>query len=108
MVLLVCFLLPCWGCHRNIAEQYAQTPMANSSGKVTARSEFEAAFFHAPSQTRYVIRRESDALRLEWNGGIVSLSAFIGSRRMGRSYAFAENDYLYQAPVGYYANKAAW
>jgi hypothetical protein len=82
--------------------------MARSSGTVTVSGEFEGAFFHAPSQTRYAIRRENDSLRLDWDAGSVLLSFFIGSRRMGRSYAFAENGYVYQAPVGYYANKAAW
>ena len=27
---------------------------------------------------------------------------------MGRSYAYSENGYLYQAPVGYYSNRRAW
>ena len=82
--------------------------MANSSGRVAASAEKEGGVYHPASRTRYEIRREEDALRLRWNGASVPLAFFIGSRRMGRSYAFPDHGYLYQAPVGYYANKAAW
>jgi hypothetical protein len=108
MLLLLWLMVSCRDCHRDIADRYAQTPMANSSGAVVASAEPEGGFFHSPSQTRYTIRRAGEALRLEWDGGGVRLSFFIGSRRMGRSYAFSENGHLYQAPVGYYANKAQW
>ena len=43
-----------------------------------------------------------------WPGGKVDLTFFIGSRRMGRSFAFEYKQHLYQAPVGYYANRHAW
>jgi hypothetical protein len=46
--------------------------------------------------------------RLVWPGGKVDLSFFIGSRRMGRSFAFEYKQHLYQAPVGYYANRKSW
>jgi len=38
----------------------------------------------------------------------VKLTEFIGSRRMGRSFAFEYQGHLYQAPVGYYANRQRW
>ena len=43
-----------------------------------------------------------------WPGGKVDLTFFIGSRRMARSFAFEYKQHLYQAPVGYYANREAW
>jgi hypothetical protein len=108
MYLVLCLLISCWDCHKEIAEQYSRTPMANSSGRVVASAEPEGGVYHPASRTRYEVARDRDTLRLRWNGGSVSLAFFIGSRRMGRSYAFLEQGHLYQAPVGYYANKGAW
>lgn len=108
MAFLLCLLVTCWDCHRDIAEAYAKTPMANSSGPVVATAEPVGAVSHAPSQTQYVIERDRDLLRLRWNATSVPLQFFIGSRRMGRSYGFSDDGYLYQAPVGYYANKRCW
>jgi hypothetical protein len=108
MSLLLCLLIGCLDCHKELAGRYARTPMANSSGAVEAAREPEGGFHHPLSRTRYDIKREDGALRLNWNGGSVALAFFIGSRRMGRSYAYLDKDHLYQAPVGYYANKRAW
>ena len=82
--------------------------MANSSGVVQAAAELPGNFEHAASRTRYRIARIADKIELGWPGGRVTLDFFIGSRRMGRSYAFSEDGYLYQAPVGYYATRRAW
>jgi hypothetical protein len=73
--------------------------MANSSGIVRANAE--------PPGKAGPFTITPDA-RLEWPGGSVTLSLFIGSRRMGRSYAYSHQGHLYQAPIGYYANRQAW
>ena len=52
--------------------------------------------------------RITPGLTLEWKGGRADLAFFIGSRRMGRSYAYWRDGFLFQAPVGYYANRGAW
>src|SRR5262245_53972884 len=74
--------------------------MANSSGTVHAAAEYPGKV-----DTRFTITPQ---LRLIWRGGHVDLTFFIGSRRMGRSYAYEHDGYLFQAPVGYYGNRTAW
>ena len=82
--------------------------MANSSGSVQASTEFPGSFRHKASGTEYEISRVADQLELRWPGGRVKLEFFIGSRRMGRSYAYTEAGYLYQVPVGFYATRRTW
>lgn len=73
--------------------------MANTSGVVSVARE-------SPGTVgAYTI---TPGLQLVWPGGKVDLSLFIGSRRMGRSFAFEYKQHLYEAPVGYYANRHAW
>ena len=74
--------------------------MARTSGIVRAADEYPGRV-----GVLYTITPE---LRLLFPGGAVSLTFFIGSRRMGRSYAFSEDGLLYQAPVGYYATRREW
>ena len=98
-MLLLAATLVCIECHRDLVERYARTPMANTSGIVRPAGE-------SPGRVgAYTITPE---LSLVWPGGKLDLTFFIGSRRMGRSYAFEYRQHLYQAPVGYYANRKAW
>jgi hypothetical protein len=99
-MLLLAAVLACVDCHKDLVERYARTPMANTSGRVRAADE-------SPGKARgeFTITRD---LRLIWSGGQVELTFFIGSRRMGRSFAFEYQSHLYQAPVGYYANRHSW
>jgi hypothetical protein len=98
-MLLFAAALVCVDCHRDVVERYALTPMANTSGQVRAASE-------TPGKVGlYTITPD---LRLIWAAAQVQLSFFIGSRRMGRSFAFEYRQGLYQAPVGYYANRRVW
>jgi hypothetical protein len=112
LILLACVSMlraaDCASCHREIVARFAATAMANSSGPVVASSEASGAFFHAPSATTYQVRKEGDRLDLSWPGGKVALDLYIGSRRMGRSYAWQENGFFYEAPAGYYATRRAW
>ena len=108
MLPFLCLAVLCVDCHKDIVERYERTPMANTSGAVRASSEFPGWFEHSASRTRFEIVRAGDALELRWSGSRVTLEFFIGSRRMGRSYAFSERGYLYQAPVGYYATRRGW
>ena len=98
-MLLVAVALVCVDCHRDLVERFSRTPMANTSGLVRAAGE-------SPGRVgSYTI---TPGLRLLWPGGSADLTFFIGSRRMGRSFAFEYKQHLYQAPVGYYANRQAW
>jgi len=99
-MLLLAAALACVDCHRDLVERYARTPMANTSGQVRPAEE-------APGK---VGRQFTITPRLEllWPGGRADLTFFIGSRRMGRSFAFTYQKHLYQAPVGYYSNRHSW
>jgi hypothetical protein len=99
-MLLFATVLVCAGCHKDLVERYARTPMANTSGEVHAAEE-------SPGKVGRQFRITSD-LQLLWRGGQARLTFFIGSRRMGRSFAHEFKGHLYQAPVGYYANRHAW
>ncbi len=99
MLPMLAAALICADCHRDLAARFAATPMANSSGPVRAAAEHPGRV-----SSTYKI----DGARLEWPGGAVDLAVFIGSRRMGRSYAYSQDGFLFQVPVGYYANRGAW
>lgn len=88
--------LPCAECHREIAATYARTPMARSSGVVTAADEQPGVV-----QGLRIVK----TLELQGAGGVRMLAAFIGSRRAGRSYLFREAGQLRQAPVAFYAGQ---
>lgn len=76
--------------------------MANTSGSVQASAE-------RPGRVGAQVHI-TPGMKLEWPGGSVDLSFFIGSRRMGRSFAYEapHGAGLFQAPVGFYANRGAW
>ena len=82
--------------------------MGSSFGLVDARKETAGSFSHPPSKTDFRIALRDASLELIWNGGRQPLDFFVGSRRVGRSFGFSDNGYLYQAPVGYYAARQAW
>jgi hypothetical protein len=82
--------------------------MGSTSGKVNPRDEFAGRFYHPASNTKYEIVPASQELEMHWRQQQLVLDFFIGSRRMGRSYAFLDDGYLYQAPVGYYTTRHAW
>jgi Cytochrome c554 and c-prime len=108
MLLAILPMLVCARCHPDIVARYQKTPMANTSGPVEPANESTGGFFHAISGTRYDIVRSGNHLVLDSKGPGKSLDFYIGSRRMGRSYGFAKDGYLYQLPVGYYANRSRW
>ena len=84
------------------------TPMGKTSGIVTPSEEFAGQIYHPTSNTKYEMVATPQELEMRWRGQRLVLSFFIGSRHMGRSFAFLDNDYLYQAPVGYYATRHGW
>jgi len=103
-VLILAAVLICADCHKEIVERFERTPMANSSGVVRAAGESSGTI----RRFSFAVTAAPDGLRLRWPGGEVELTFFIGSRRMGRSFAYSSGGHLFQAPVGYYANREAW
>jgi hypothetical protein len=108
LLLAVSMLLVCRPCHQQIADRWTASPMGHSFGLVDAAKETAGRFTHAASKTEFHIAARDGYLELLWSGQRQRLDFFIGSRRVGRSFGFSENGYLYQAPVGFYAARRAW
>ncbi|MES1257517.1 MAG: hypothetical protein ABUS51_03770, partial [Acidobacteriota bacterium] len=68
----------CRPCHADLADAWARTPMARSSGRVES---LPPASFVAAGQ-RYTV----DGRRLTFGGGSAPIDFFIGSNAAGRSY----------------------
>src|SRR5258706_5836422 len=108
----------CSGCHSDIYRKYMATGMARSSGRVGAGDSAErltAASFEDPKTgAAYRITKTKDAYRMEFarlSTGLTGerdLQWFIGSGRVGRSYVFSVDGFLFQAPVSYYSSPASW
>lgn len=106
----------CRECHKEIYDSYAKTPMARSSGAVEPGAEkFErTAFEHAATGFRYRVFRNRAGVFVEFakaDGGLrgaKQLRYFIGSGATARSYAIADDGFLFEAPVAYYTGSAKW
>jgi len=85
--------------------------MAHSSGRALDIPK-EAVFDHQPSRTHYTVRRNvgHPSVRFRVNGveGERPLGYFIGSGRVGRSYLFQSDGFLFEAPVSWYASRSLW
>src|SRR3954470_1441106 len=98
-------LLACRPCHQDIVNRWIASPMGSSFGLVKAATESPGRFSHPASHTEFRIEPRDGGLDMLWSGRRQRLDFFIGSRRVGRSFGFSEDGYLYQAPVGYYAGR---
>lgn len=89
--------------------------MANTSGRVGSgefRESFEKAAFRDPaSSIDYHVSSEHH-LQFQRTGtsiqGERQLNWFLGSGRVGRSYIFSMDGFLYQSPVSYYSTTQSW
>jgi predicted CXXCH cytochrome family protein len=96
----------CRPCHPAIAESYAQTPMARSSGRVDS-IVLPAATFSAVG-TSY--RIGDGQLNFGIAGAEVkaSMDYFIGSGAAGRSFLVMRERYLFELPVTWYSRRKIW
>src|SRR5713101_3231554 len=106
----------CSGCHAGIYRKYMATGMARSSGRVGTgdfAERFTAASFE-DAGVAYRVTKTKDAYRMEFarpTAGVKGerdLQWFIGSGRVGRSYVFSVDGFLFQAPVSYYSSVERW
>lgn len=104
----------CAHCHASIYESYARTPMAHASGPAT-ENLIAADFVHPKSGVHYRIYSEGGAVWLSFErpgdpaaAGKRQLLYSIGSGRRGRSYLFAVDDFVFESPVNWYANRHQW
>ncbi|MBL8179334.1 MAG: tetratricopeptide repeat protein [Bryobacterales bacterium] len=104
----------CGECHAAIAKAYAGTGMAKTAGAVNVKEAIGGEFTHAASGVRYRMTAGEGGLEMgysregtDWSG-VRRLEWFIGSGRLGRSYLFSVEGFLFQAPVSYYASAGRW
>src|ERR1700722_15204562 len=104
----------CARCHAAIFESYARTPMAHASGPAT-ENLIPADFLHKNSGVHYRIYSESNTVWLQFERpgdpaatGKRQLLYSIGSGRRGRTYLFAVDDFLFESPVNWYADRQQW
>lgn len=103
----------CAQCHAEIAARYGKTGMARSSGRVGTGEFIEAlpAGEFREGGAAYRVWREGSRLLVSFaraGRGEKELTWFVGSGKVGRSYAFREEEFLFQAPVSYYSSAAKW
>ena len=80
--------------------------MARASGAANPTNVPAAEFFHAPSRVRYRLYSENGAAWLSFERagdptvhGKRQLLYFIGSGHRGRTYLFAEDGFVFEAPI---------
>jgi len=88
--------------------------MAHASGPA-AENLISADFVHTKSAVHYRIYTEGSAVWLTFErrgdpaaSGKRQLLYSIGSGRRGRSYLFAVDDFVFESPVNWYADRHQW
>ena len=104
----------CKTCHADIYRTYSQTAMARASGPATQRL-IPGEFQHPPSGVHYRVYAEKDDAWLSFDRpgdsavrGARKLLYFIGSGHRGRTYLFSVDDFFFEAPINWYAQKGIW
>ncbi len=100
--------LACAPCHRTIYDSYRKTAMANSSGSIAQPAHFASQTFSSPGGT--VAYSVGSVFSAKVGDVEVTrpLEYFIGSGAVGRSYLTRVGQYLFQAPVSFYAQDSTW
>ena len=108
----------CAGCHAKIYQNYMKTGMARSSGRVGTdlyKESFAAGEFDdAALGVKYHVSGGAAAYKMEFAReskgvrGERDLAWFVGSGNVGRSYLFAMDGFLFQAPVSYFSAVEKW
>src|ERR1700722_1598809 len=104
----------CAKCHSAIAASYSQTAMARASGQAIDQLT-PADFTHAASGVHYRVYPENNAAMLSFDRpddpamhGTRRLQYFIGSGHRGRTYLFSLDDFFFESPINWYAQKRVW
>ena len=108
----------CAECHAKIYQSYMQSGMARSSGRVGTDGfgdSFSAGEFQDEALgARYKVTGGTAAYKLEFARettgvrGERMLRWFVGSGSVGRSYLFAQDGFVFQAPVSYFSSVKKW
>jgi len=119
----------CGECHKSIADQYQQHPMARSLERVTvvdadstqtpyAITRNSDTTFHPPGPREYRVETTENVMRhhelaRDRNGQVIydqsmPVAFAVGSGRRGRSYLLDRDGWLSVSPIAWYANGARW
>lgn len=108
----------CASCHQAIYESYRATPMAASARKLDPSSVPErfdrGSFNHAASGFEYKVSVKNSAYVVDFDkksggsAGSIALAYAVGSGARAFSYLIANDGFLYEAPVAYYATGGYW
>jgi hypothetical protein len=113
----------CAGCHQKIYQDYVRTAMGRSMATVADNDRLErvadaASIFNEKLNRHFeVSRRESGIFQTEYELDAKGREVFrtasklayaIGSGVNGFTYIIRRGNYLFQAPLSYYARKKAW
>ncbi len=104
----------CAKCHSAIVASYSQTAMARASGQAIDQL-MPADFTHRASGVHYRVYAENNAAMLSFDRsddptmhGTRRLQYFIGSGHRGRTYLFSLDDFFFESPINWYAQKKVW
>jgi len=119
----------CAECHKSIADQFQQHPMARSLELVSVVSDGSAdsaqtikpnsdVTFHPPGPREYRVETTTEVMRhhelaRDRNGQVIydqsmPVAFAVGSGRRGRSYLLDRQGWLSVSPIAWYANGARW
>jgi Cytochrome c554 and c-prime len=109
----------CIACHEQEHETFAHTGMAQSMAAVDlSREPPDGAFDHAPSKSRYEVRRKDGRMwhrELLLTGGQeeVLLQEYpvkyvTGSGRHSLTYVVEDDGFLVESPITWYTSRKAW
>jgi hypothetical protein len=105
---------PCARCHEEIYQSYAKSAMSQASGSA-AENLIAGDFTHKPSGVTYAIYSADGKAWLSFNRpgdpmvrGKRELLYYIGQGRRGRTYLFAVDGFVFEAPVNWYADRRMW
>ena len=104
----------CQKCHAEITQSYSLTAMAQASGRAIDQL-IPTDFQHAVSGVHYRVYAENGGAMLGFDRpddptvrGTRRLQYFIGSGHRGRTYLFSLDDFFFEAPINWYAQKKVW
>src|SRR6266567_6320469 len=103
----------CAQCHASIYKSYEQTPMAHASGPATENLR-PADFVHRESNVHFRVYADNGHAWLSFDRedpplhGKRELLYYIGSGRRGLTYLFAEEGFVFESPINWYADKHVW
>jgi Tetratricopeptide repeat/Cytochrome c554 and c-prime len=104
----------CAKCHNAICESYMRTAMAHSSGPA-GENLIAGDFTHKPSGVHYSIYRDAGKVWLSFERpgdplvrGQREFLYYIGQGRRGRTYLFSVDNFVFESPVNWYADRQIW